>query len=247
MADPVIIGQDPIVRKVAKLSERLAHTTHPIFVEGEQGVGREHLARFLHARGPRAASPFSKIDFGDATRGSLIDALIETRRESAGGTLLIRHCEQVPAEEIGPVVSLLVEAEDSVRVVLSAGRREPGEVSGRAPDLVERIGALPLFLPPLRTRRADITELCGYLLERWAAESDRPGLGLSEEARVLLWRYDWPGNVRELRDELIAAAERSAGPTIGKGDLSPRLDPRSRRVGAGSRGIGRAGVLSLSV
>ncbi len=246
MADLVIIGQDPTVRKVARLSERLAHTTHPIFVEGEPGVGREHLARFLHARGPRAASPFSMIDFGDATRGSSIDALIEKVQASVGGTLLIKNCELARADDIGPVASVLVGAEESMRVVLSAGRRESTEVSLRVPELVECLGALSLFLPPLRTRRADIAELCGYLLERWAEESGRPSQGLSDAAMVLLWRYDWPGNVRELRDELIAAAERSVGPTIGAGDLSSRLDPRSRRARAGSGAIGKAGLLSLS-
>ncbi len=234
MADPVIVGQDPIVRKVAQLAERLAHTTHPIFVEGEQGVGREHLARFLHARGPRAAAPFSILDFGDVARGASLNELVAIRDKAVGGTLLLKSCDLIPPGEIAPAVALIMEASDSTRFVVSAARRDSLDVSIGVPTIAERIGALTLFLPPLRTRRADIPELAYYLVDRWADEAGRQRVKISDTAMLSLWRHDWPGNLRELRGELVAAVGRSDGGMIGARHLALRVHPQPQRRGGGS-------------
>ncbi len=243
MTAPVIVGQDPIVRKVARLAERLAHTTHPILVEGERGVGRGHLARFLHARGPRAAAPFSIIDFGDVVRGEHLEQLVAKREEASGGTLLIKGHDLLPVEELAPAVQLLVEASDSTRVVLAPARSEALEESVRGPDLAERLGALNLYLPSLRMRRSDIPELAQHLVAGLAGE-DGGAAVIGDAAMVALWRYDWPGNVRELRDELAEALGRSEGREIGARHLSASA-PMRRRGGttggeSGSRMLAKA-------
>lgn len=244
MADPVIVGEDPIVRKVAKLAERLAQTSHPIFVEGEQGVGREHLARFLHARGPRAAAAFSIVDFGDAARGACLTQLVEGRRRCDGGTLLIKNCERIPESDLGPAVTLIMESTESTRVVLAAGRRAAAEVGSGVPELAQRLGALTLFLPSLRTRRADIPQLVSHLLARTA---DDKAPEVSDGAMLLLWRHDWPGNVRQLRDELVEARERAGGSTIETRDLAPRLQPHARLRAFGPTFETKSRILSRSL
>jgi DNA-binding NtrC family response regulator len=121
-----------------------------------------------------------------------------------------------------------MESAESTRVVLAAARRDPSAVGSAVPELAQRLGALTLFLPSLRTRRADIPQLVSHLLAREASARDERAPEVSEGAMLLLWRQDWPGNVRQLRDELLAARERAGGATIETRSLSPRLQPHAR-------------------
>ena len=229
MAEP-IIGQDPLVRKVATLAERLAHTTHPIFIDGEDGVGRGHVARYLHDRGPRAAAPFSVIDLGAVARGATLDAMVSHREAAAGGTLFIRNCQDIAASEIGAVVALLSEVVDATRVVISAAASDRTAVGDTCP-MVERLGALALYLPPLRLRRADIPALARYFVDQWnnSTANDRVPVTLCDAALLEMWSYDWPGNVRELRDEVRASAAQATDGSIRPEHLSLRVYPQSRR------------------
>ncbi len=224
MTEPKIVGQDPIIRKVCVLAERLAYTNHSIFIEGELGVGREQLARFLHVRGPRAAAPFSIFDFGAVARGAVSGAL-STRCETAvGGTLLVKNFELLAPADADAVEATLAGAAGPTRVIL-AGQLPQTDVD-RGRDLVARLGALPLYLSPLRARRADIPALAASLAERWSAENGGARAVVSDAAMLGLWRYDWPGNVRQLRDEVWTARTKSADGVIRPEHLSAAVRPR---------------------
>ncbi|HER19871.1 MAG TPA: hypothetical protein ENO14_02365 [Chromatiales bacterium] len=120
MEVPVIVGEDAIVRRVAKLADRLAATTHAIFISGESGTGREHVARFLHARGPRAVAPFSIFDCGAAVRGACIEEL--SARLTVGGTTVIDNCEALRADESAAIAALIDKRGAASRVVFKSFR-----------------------------------------------------------------------------------------------------------------------------
>ncbi len=233
-----LVGQDSLVRKVATLAERLAFTSHSVFIEGEQGTGREHLARFLHARGPRAGSQFSVYEFCDSARGAALDPLSEICGRTAGGTLMLRGCDRLDGDDARDVSELLLDAAPTARVILSASL-PPVDRQGPV-ELVSRVGALSLYLPPLRTRRSDVVELSRHFLDEWRDASGAPQAMIAEDALLYLWRYDWPGNVRELRDELVAACERSRDGLIRAEHLSERVRPRIRTKPAPTRRAGAA-------
>ncbi len=216
---PNVAGRDPVVRKVVRLAERLAATEHPIHFEGEPGTGRENLARFVHARGPRAASPFSVVEIGDTARGATPERFIQEIEAPCGGTLFVSCCEMLEAAAAARLVGEL-QRPDSPRLMMSSARGEGG-----MPALVRLVEPVTLCLPPLRARRGDIGELVRTFL---GAEFRRDGVepSISRAALLCMWRYDWPGNVAELREETLAALARAPDGLIRPVHLSSRIRPR---------------------
>lgn len=227
MQIPIIIGEDPTIRRTAALAQRLAATVHPIFIAGEPGTGREHVARFLHARGPRAVAPLSILDCGAAVRGAFDDELARAFRSAARGTLLIRDCDLLDAEGAAAIATALGDLA-APRIVMTAS--STADAVAATPLLGDRLGALTLYLPPLRIRRADIPALVAHFKDAWCCEYGAPAASFSAAAMVGLWRHQWPGNLRELRSEVHAALDRCGDGAVDAIHLPPHFFPGPRRA-----------------
>src|SRR5947209_4193431 len=216
-----------------KLVGRVAGTNLPVLITGESGTGKEIVARAIHQRSSRAAKAFVTVNCGAIpselieselfghVRGSFTGAERDRRgllQEADGGTIFLDEItETTPAFQV-KLLRALQEGEIrrvgsnhrinvDVRVIAATNRDVEGEMrAGRfRQDLLYRLNAVTLYLPPLRERREDIMPLAKYFAKRLAAEGVRP-VSFSPQAVELLENYYWPGNIRELENAIVRAA-----------------------------------------
>jgi transcriptional regulator with PAS, ATPase and Fis domain len=223
------IGSSPEMQQVFEVLERLAPSDLTITLLGETGVGKDVLARGVHAASERSAAPFVVFDCGAATP-TLIETALFGHEKGAftgataavagaferahGGTLffdeigelsldlqpkLLRALEQRKIQRVGSTVEIPVD----VRILAATNRDLEVEVAeGRfRQDLFFRLAAAVVSVPPLRARLADLPELVDAIL---VAEGRR--LRVTQDTLDAFTSYEWPGNVRELRNVLSAAA-----------------------------------------
>ncbi len=215
------------MRRLLQEVRRYASADANVLITGETGTGKDLVAEALHRLGPRRAHPFVKIDCASmpATlmeaelfgfeRGAFTDAAASKagRFELAGsGTVyldgvnelpldlqgkLLRAVEDKRVERLGGAASIEVRA----RVVASAAEGIEGAVRDGAfrDDLFHRLRVLPVRVPPLRERRADILPLARQFLKAACKGAGRGPARFTRRAQALLVRYRWPGNVRELK------------------------------------------------
>jgi DNA-binding NtrC family response regulator len=230
------------MRELLEQIKRFAATDANVLITGETGVGKDAAALALHGAGPRRAQPFVKVDcpslpqnlieselFGHE-RGAFTDAAAARpgRFELAGrGTVyldsvaelpldaqakLLRLVEEKRGERLGGTATYAVHA----RVVASAEANLETAVKDGAfrEDLYHRLRVLPLRIPPLRERRADILPLARAFVRDAAARHRRGALRLSADAASILERHDWRGNVRELKhvmERAVLSLDAAAG------------------------------------
>ncbi len=215
------------------MAHRVAPTDTAVLITGESGVGKEHLARSIHAASPRASGPFVPVNcgalpeglfeselFGHA-RGAFTGAmqdrpgLFETAER---GTLLLDEVGEVPLPQQVKLLRALQEHEIrrvgenrqrkfNVRVIAATNRNLAQDVrDGRfRKDLFYRLNVVGLSIPPLRDRPEDLRDLAVTLLARIAAQMKRPITGYSPDALEQILRYPWPGNIRELENAIERA------------------------------------------
>lgn len=254
MQDPFagLSGGSPAARAAIDIARRAARSDIPLLIGGESGVGKEVLARAIHAASPRAKGPFVPVNCGALPEGLIESILfghargaftgaVEARAgkfvEADGGTLFLDEIGELPLEAQAKLLRALQEREvdplgapraRSVDIrVLSATNRDLAAdlTAGRfRQDLYYRLNVLSLRLPSLRERRADIVALADALLARLAAP--RPAPCLAPEALDRLESADWPGNIRELENALHRALVLSDGETLGP-ELFDALHPPS--------------------
>ena len=248
---PVFLARSRVIRELLQHAERYAAADANVLITGETGVGKDAMARFLHASGPRCHQPFVVVDcpglpstlveaelFGHE-RGAFTDATMARagRLEAAGmGTIyldavggltadaqgaLLRAVEEKRVSRLGGTASIDIRA----RIVASAGADIEAAVREGAfrTDLYHRLRVLPLLIPPLRERREDILPLAGELILELAERLHRTPPTLGADAAQALLRYRWPGNVRELRYILERALVGGAGDEITSADLSQEV------------------------
>ena len=222
-----LIGSAPAMARVHSLIARAAPTDANVLVLGENGTGKELVARALHDQSLRAAKPMVTVDLG-AIAAELIDselfghvkgAFTDARADRVGriqaadgGTLFLDEIGNLPLHLQPKLLTVLeqrqvtpVGANKAVPVdirVIAATNMTPTML--RDPrsfrqDLLFRLNTVEIDLPPLRDRREDIPALIDHYLAHYAARYGRPLAALSPEARDALVAYDWPGNVRALR------------------------------------------------
>ncbi|WP_029041745.1 sigma-54 dependent transcriptional regulator [Cucumibacter marinus] len=222
------IGSSPQMRVVYEQIERIAPSAAPVFITGQSGTGKELCAEAVHARSPRGDAPFIAINCGaiprdlmeaelfGAVRGAYTGA-VDDRKGAAeaaeGGTLfldeigeldlslqakLLRFLQTGTITRIGETVSRPV----NVRIIC-ATNRNPIELTAKGhfrEDLFYRLHVLPIHLPPLRQRPADILSLAESFLHQYASEEGKRFDGFDPRTAALFLNHDWPGNVRQLQN-----------------------------------------------
>jgi len=254
-----IVGSSKAIRHVIGLLEKVAPTPARVLITGENGTGKELVARAIHALSPRAAGPFIEVNcaaiptelieselFGHM-KGSFTGAFADRAGKfelADGGTLfldeigdmslsaqakVLRALEGGVISRVGSGKALPVD----VRVIAATNKNLSAEIEqGRfREDLLHRLNVIPIHVPPLRERRPDV----GQLITHFTAELTKEGLPSKEfEASAVerLTAHDWPGNIRELKNAVERLLILASGPTVTQHDVE-------RLVGKGEGGRGK--------
>jgi len=256
-----IVGSSKAIRQVIELVEKVAPTPARVLITGENGTGKELVARAIHALSPRASGPFIEVNcaaiptelieselFGHV-KGSFTGAFADRAGKfelADGGTLFLDEVGDMSLSAQAKVLRALQEGVISrvgsgkvlpvdVRVVAATNKRLEDEIrEGRfREDLLYRLNVVPIDVPPLRERRGDIPQLA----QHFSAElMKRGGLAAREIEPAAVQRlaaHDWPGNIRELRNAVERLLILASGDTVTESDVE-RLVGR----GDGGRGTG---------
>jgi two-component system nitrogen regulation response regulator NtrX len=225
-----------------------------VLVFGENGTGKELVARTVHTLSRRHAGPFIEVNcaaipeelieselFGHM-RGAFTGAVADRRGKfeaADGGTIfldeigdmslktqakVLRALQEQVVEPVGSTQRIKVD----VRVIAATNKDLPAAIKAGEfrEDLYFRLAVIPIFVPALRERQSDIASLAGHFMSGFAQEYGRRPKAFAPDATALLERYAWPGNVRELRNLIERLVIMAPGDTITAADLA-FLDPLS--------------------
>ena len=237
-----IIGESKRMEDVYASIELVSQTRATVILRGESGTGKELIANAVHYNSDRCDGPFIKVScaalpenlleselFG-YERGAFTGATVSKpgRFELAnGGTLfldeigdislstqvkLLRVLQEKEFERVGGTKTIHVD----IRLIAATNKNLEAEVqTGRfREDLYYRLNVIPIFLPPLRERREDISLLANYFFEKANNENRKNIKFISEEAIQQLLEYNWPGNVREMENAMERAVILCTGDTL---------------------------------
>lgn len=241
------VSVSPAMQSFLDLVRRVVPSDASLLILGETGVGKEHLARAIHAASPRAAGPWVAVNCA-ALPDTLLESELFGYEEGAftgavrthRGSFELAHRGTLFLDEIGDMplhlqVKLLRALQErairrlgsertisvDVRVMAATNRDVVADVeAGRfRRDLFFRLGVITLTVPPLRERREDIPLLIQNFMRHLRPRVNRPVTGITPEAVEALQQYDWPGNVRELMNVLERAMLLCPGNEITLHDL----------------------------
>ncbi len=236
---------------IARTVRKVAPYRTTVLVLGESGVGKELVSRAIHGSSPRSDGPFVAVNCGAIpeslleselfghVRGAFTDATADKRglfEEAKGGTLfldeigelplvlqvkLLRALQEEEIRRVGDVRSIKIDT----RVVAATSRDLVQMVDDGSfrQDLYYRLNVMPIEVPPLRERKADIEPLVVHFVAQLNRRLGTRVTGLSPDAMALLLAYQWPGNVRELENSLEHAAVMAEGGIIAPDSLPERL------------------------
>jgi two-component system nitrogen regulation response regulator NtrX len=243
-----MVGESDAMRQLREQVAMAAPTNGRVLVYGENGTGKELVARTVHALSRRRAAPFVEVNcaaipeelieselFGHV-RGSFTGAVADRRGKfelADGGTIfldeigdmslktqakVLRVLQEQRMEAVGGTASIRIDA----RVVAATNKDLQAEIRGGRfrEDLYFRLNVIPISVPPLRERRQDIPLLADHFMSQFAAEYGRRPKAFQPDAIAVLERYSWPGNVRELRNIIERLMIMVPGEVIVAADLS---------------------------
>ena len=256
-----ILGNSQAIRDVMSFVDRAAPTDANVLILGENGTGKELVARELHRRSNRSSEIFMSVDLGSVAetlfeselfghrKGAFTDAKedrIGRFQAADGGTLFLDEIGNLPLHLQAKLLTVL---EQRQVTPVGANRAVPFDVrmisatnmpvdtltkeSVFRPDLLYRLNTVEIVLPPLRDRRDDIPILAGHFARHYARKYGREEKPLSEEAVEHLTDYDWPGNIRALRHAVERAVILSR-----TDELEPADFVLTQASAAGRRGDG---------
>ncbi|MCZ6767600.1 MAG: sigma-54 dependent transcriptional regulator [bacterium] len=247
-----IIGDHPEMQKILTTLEKVAATNARVLVMGENGTGKELVARAIHERSARAKEPFIEVNCA-AIPEELIESELFGHEKGAftgavarrigkfeladGGTLFLDEVGDMSGAAQAKVLRILQEAEYErvggtetmrvdVRVIAASNKDLLKESQGGnfREDLFYRLNVVPIVVPPLRKRISDLPALLEHFLQLTAQDLGQKAKKLTKRALAHLTEYAWPGNVRELRNLVERLVILTQGSTIDIGDL-PQMGP----------------------
>jgi two-component system nitrogen regulation response regulator NtrX len=260
-----IVGSSREIQQVLERVERVAPTSARVLVTGENGTGKELVARAIHRLSSRAGAPFVEVNCA-AIPGELIESELFGHLEGSftgavadragrfeqadGGTLFMDEVGDMSLDAQAKVLRALEQGvvtrvgggraiEVDVRVIAATNKELSDEIeAGRfREDLYYRLNVVPIHVPPLRDRRSDIPMLVRHF-SSLAAGGRGPSRDFSDEAVVRLSGLPWPGNVRELRNTVERLTILSDGERVEATDVD--------RLAGGSAGSSDPGFTDVA-
>ncbi|MEM6273962.1 MAG: sigma-54 dependent transcriptional regulator [Myxococcota bacterium] len=226
-AEPVIVGESEALDGMLSVVDRAASSDASVLVLGENGTGKELIARRVHRRSPRAREVFVSVDLGSVSEsvfeselfGHVKGAFTDARSDRAGrfvaasgGTLFLDEIANIPLHLQAKLLTALerrcvtpVGSNRAVPIdvrIVSATNLEAAQLADPKvfrQDLLFRLNTVEIRVPPLRNRREDIESLTRYYLRLYERKYGRPSRALPDSVVLALRSHDWPGNVRALR------------------------------------------------
>jgi transcriptional regulator with GAF, ATPase, and Fis domain len=256
-----ILGTSPRIDEIRQIIDKVAHSTVPVLVTGENGTGKELAARAIHYGGNRAAKRFVAVNCA-ALPESLVEAElfgiekgvatgVERRvgriESASGGTLFLDEIGDLSLTAQAKLLRVLQEREVEwvggrrpvpvdIRLVAATNKDLGQEIEAGnfRQDLYFRLNTVHLNMPALREVRTDIALLAAHFLQEYRTLAEDGPRRFSSEAIEALSTYDWPGNIRELENEVKRAIVLASGESIQVDDLSDGI-----REGALLTGVAR--------
>lgn len=242
-----VVGNNEVVKDTVKQALVAAEKQVSVLITGETGSGKDVIAKFIHASGPRANKPFISINCA-AIQNTMLEselfgheagAFTSADRKKPGlmeiaddGVLFLNEISSMPVD-IQAKLLTAIESHSFRRVggtalinvdvqVLAASNRDLKEMIRKGEfreDLYFRLKVVDLDMPPLRERKEDIPELVGFFVRESNARLGMNVIEVSPQAMELMQKYAWPGNIRELANAIERAMLFCDGMTINVGDL----------------------------
>jgi len=223
-----MIGESDEIKKVKEIIEKVAPTNARVLITGENGTGKELVARWLHEKSSRAAAPFVEVNcaaipselieselFGHE-KGSFTSAIKQRKgnfEQASGGTLFLDEIGDMSLSAQAKVLRALQENKISrvggdkdisvdVRVIAATNKNLEVEIAEKRfrEDLYHRLSVIVIRVPPLNERKGDIPILTRYFINEVCAEQGKPITLITDDAIAALDRILWTGNIRELRN-----------------------------------------------
>ena len=260
-----IVGKTPVMRMLMEKIEKVAATPARVLITGENGTGKELVARALHRMSPRAAKPFVEVNcaaipgelieselFGHM-KGSFTGAISDRAgkfEQANKGTLFLDEIGDMSLAAQAKVLRVLQDnvitriggakpISVDVRVIVATNKTLENEIAAGKfrEDLYYRLNVVPIHVPPIRERREDIPTLAQYFVSTLSAREGIPPHTFTGDALERLTALDWPGNVRELRNTVERLLILAPDSQISARDID-RL--------AGQRALDDAGLATLT-
>ena len=260
-----IVGKTPVMRALMEKVEKVAATPARVLITGENGTGKELVARALHRMSPRASKPFVEVNcaaipgelieselFGHM-KGSFTGAISDRAgkfEQANKGTLFLDEIGDMSLAAQAKVLRVLQDnvitriggakpISVDVRVIAATNKTLESEIAAGKfrEDLYYRLNVVPIHVPPIRERREDIPMLAQYFAATLSAREGIPPRTFTQDALDRLGSLDWPGNVRELRNTVERLLILAPDAQISARDID-RL--------AGQRALDDAGLATLA-
>jgi len=256
--DYQMIGNSRAIEQLKQQITMAAPSAGWVLITGENGTGKELVARAIHLQSTRADKPFIEVNCA-AIPEELIESELFGHEKGAftgatsarkgkfdqanGGTLFLDEIGDMSLKTQAKILRILQEQKFSrvggnrtikaeVRVIAATNKNLQEEIKtgNFREDLYFRLNVLPFSVPPLRQRKDDITLLCNHFLQFYCGKESREIKAIATEAVEILLAYNWPGNVRELKNLIERLVIMTPGKTIQITDLPLSINPNQNKA-----------------
>jgi len=268
-----VIGNTPQMLRIMTQLQQIAPTDSTVLIQGENGTGKDLVARAIHHNSRRKSKPFVPLNISALSQGILESELfghepgsftgavgrrIGKFEYANGGTLFLDEVGEMPMDtqikllrvlEDGKITRVGANEQISVNVRLVAATNadlvEMVEKGTFRKDLYYRLNVVNIYLPPLRERRGDIPLLIEHFLKEMTSRHGKHVEGISKAARQALMAYDWPGNIRQLRNTVERMVVVDMDGLLDTQDLPDEIAPLGGERDEGRAVAGKAGPDAL--
>ncbi len=253
---PIITGKSQSMQNVMQVVRKIANTDANILITGENGTGKELIAKEIHLLSSRSTELFVQVDLSALTEtlfeselfGHKKGAFTHAYEDKTGrfvladkGTLFLDEIGNIPPGLQSKLLTVLqtrsvipvgsnAEIPVDIRLISATNKILPDMIANHQfrQDLLYRMNTIQIHLPPLRERTEDIIDLVTHFLDLYGRKYNKPGLRIQDETLAKLRKYSWPGNIRELQHAIEKAVILTD---------QDKLSPRDFLFGAEDSGI----------